>query len=68
MLPARVATLLHEPLHLLRTRACGDEQGVGHVDNDQIVDSKEGNQPAGPGHNDTPGSLLCDNCVSMYRR
>ena len=42
LLPARFAALLNEALDLLRPRASGNQQGIGHVDNDEIVHTEHG--------------------------
>lgn len=46
LLPAGLAALLHEPLHLLRAGAGGDQQGIGHVNDNQIVHTEKGYEPA----------------------
>lgn len=40
LLPALVFGLLDEALDLLRTCARGDEQRVGHINDDQVIDAK----------------------------
>ncbi|GMA88247.1 hypothetical protein GCM10025868_34970 [Angustibacter aerolatus] len=39
-------------LDLLRPRARGDEQRVGGVDHDEVVDAEQGHEPAGRRHDD----------------
>ena len=41
-LPAGVLGSLDEALDLLRPRASGDQQGIGHVDDDEIVHTEHG--------------------------
>ena len=62
LLPAGVTALLHEALHLLRARASGDEEGIGHVDDDEVVHAQEGDQPSRARHDDAARRLLRDHC------
>ena len=62
LLPARVAALLDEALDLLRARTRGDEQGVGHVDDDEVIDPEHGDEPARARHDDAARGLLGDDC------
>ena len=40
LLPAVLFGLLHETLDLLRASACGDEEGIWHIYDDEVVDSQ----------------------------
>jgi hypothetical protein len=61
VLPAGVAALFHKALYFLGTSASSDQQGVGHIDDDQIIDTQTGDQTTRPWHNDTTGHLFSEN-------
>lgn len=41
LLPTRFAALLDDPFDFLRSRTSGDEQGVRHVDDDEVIYTQE---------------------------
>jgi hypothetical protein len=62
LLPALFPALLHQPLDLLRASASGDHQGIGHVDDNDIVHAQQSNQTPRPGDDDPAGDLFGNNC------
>lgn len=61
-LPARIAALLYEALHLLRARARGDHERVRHVDDYKVVHAQAGDEPPRLRDHDAPCNLLRQDC------
>ena len=58
LLPAGVAALLHKALNLFLARTSGHQEGIGHVDDAQVVHTKQRDQPPGAGDHNAAGSLF----------
>lgn len=56
-----VAAFLDQAFDFLRPGTSGDQQRVGHVDNNKIVYTEAGNQATRPRNDDTASNLLGDN-------
>lgn len=60
VLPASFAALLNQRLDFLGTCAGGDHERIGGIDNDDVVDSENGDEAAGDGDDDSSSGLLGD--------
>jgi hypothetical protein len=58
MLPANIAGFLDQSFDFLRSGTSGDEEGIRHIHNDQVVYAKAGYQSAATGDNDTARNLF----------
>ena len=66
--PSSFTAFLDQALHLLRARTRGDEERVWHVDDNQIVDAKTGNQPSRPRDHNSTRSLLGENLKKFSKQ
>jgi hypothetical protein len=61
---ARLSTLLDQAFDLLRSSPSSDKKGVGHVNNNQVINTKTGDETTGPRYNDATSDLLGKNFYS----
>ena len=61
-LPALLLGLCDDLLDLLRASAGGDEESVGHVDDDEVVYAQAGDEAARTRNDDATGDLLREHC------
>jgi hypothetical protein len=54
----------HESLDLLRSSTRGNEKGVWHIDDDQIVHSKAGDETTRSRDNNASSNLFCQNWLN----